>query len=151
MDSIIHSIYRAAAGLAPWSESLEQMAARYDVWIARVFARDPQSGTLLYNHEGGAVEAALPWQREYHRADPFAALLEKAPCGEMVECREHFDDEYIASNEFYQRFLLPKGIRYSYGAKLGEQEGRPIVFMLRHGENRPPLSDTERRVIEDEL
>lgn len=151
-NPVIHSIYRAGAGLATWSESLDQLASRHDLWIARVFARDPRSQAILYHHEGGVRASALsPWVSEFHRIDPFAAVVEKAPVGQLITCREHFDDEYVARNDFYQRFLIPCGARYSYGAKVAEEDGAPVVVMMRHGDNRPPLTEEERVAIEDEI
>ena len=150
VEDIIHSMYRAGAGLASWTEPLQKVATDFDLWIARLFALDRRNGALLFSHEAGpgSPRASSGWLHGYYRTDPFVALVAGAEEGRWVGCDAHFDDAYVANSAFFQRFLLPSGGRYSYGAKLAEDDTKSIVMLLRRTPERGHLAREERQQLQ---
>jgi DNA-binding CsgD family transcriptional regulator len=146
VDSIIASIYRAAAGSEPWTEPLARVAALLDLWLVQFFAVNKQLGTILFSFEGGRTkpETAFDWFHKYHRIDPRAALVTHAAVGEWIACDEHFDEQYVARSRFYQEFLIPYGGRYVFGAKVLEDEAQFLVVAFLRGNGSPQLAGSER-------
>jgi DNA-binding CsgD family transcriptional regulator len=47
-----------------------------------------------------------------------------------MHCHEHFDDAFVATDPFYQEFLLPHGARYLAALKLLEDENATVLLAL---------------------
>ena len=45
-----------------------------------------------------------------------------------MNCHEHFDDAFVASNAFYQEFLIPYGGRYVSGTQLFRQGDEVVIW-----------------------
>jgi DNA-binding CsgD family transcriptional regulator len=148
---IVESIYRAGAGLAPWTEPLNAIAEALGLWVVQFFAIDPRLGTVIFSHEGGQTtpEMAFDYFSRYHRIDPRAALVATAPVGEWIDCKDHFDDKYVSTSRFYQEFLIPYGGRYVYGAKIAQDEAHVLVISFLRGVGTPQLSPAERILVQE--
>jgi DNA-binding CsgD family transcriptional regulator len=147
---LIESIYRAGAGLAPWTAALDAIAKAYDLWVVHLFAADKRLGRVMFSHEGGSSppEAALDWLRKYRAIDPREALLPPKRTHEWIACDEHFDERFVAKDPFYQNFLIPYGGRYVYAAKLIDDDRNLVVMGFHRGSRRGQLNASERRDVE---
>lgn len=134
-DGIISGIYRAAAGLGEWRIPLEGIAREFGLWAAQIIGVDKRSGTLLFTVESGPMkgegaspESALDYLRTYHPVNPRLLPSMQLQLGEWMHCHEHFDDAYVATNAFYQDFLIPYGGRYLSGTKLVDSDQFLVMF-----------------------
>jgi DNA-binding CsgD family transcriptional regulator len=149
-DDIVREIYRAAAGLQPWSAPLDLITRQFGLWLVQFFAVDKSSGTVLFSHEGGnpPPEVAFDWFREYHRIDPRAALVAASPPGQWIACDEHFDEDYVAASPFYQNFLIPYGGRFVFGAKLSDDPSNMVTIAFHRGNGSRQMDDAERSAVQ---
>lgn len=145
-DQIVEEIYRAGSGLLPWLQPIGRIADIFDAWAVQLLGVNKKTGVMMFSFEGGSAPPAAPveYLRRYHRIDPRLGKFLPAPQGEWFACEEHFDDEFVAANPFYQDYLIPLGARYLYGTKLHDDESSTILMghLTRLGD--PPLSAAEK-------
>lgn len=140
-DTIVADIYRAAGGEVPWGLPLQGVADVLQAWGVYVQGVRLSDGAVAFAYEVGGFPptAALDYVRHFHRIDPRMSFLVPLPTGQWASCHEHFDDDFVAKDPFYQDFLLPAGGRWCSGAKVF-QDDELVVFMGAHrAVGTPPL------------
>jgi DNA-binding CsgD family transcriptional regulator len=149
LESLFSSFYAAASGRVGWDRPLDQLANHLGLWGVQMVGVDKRSGGLTFSAEGGPAppEAVLDYIRQYHPINPRIAYALAKPIGEFMHCHEHCDDAFVATNSFYQDYLIPHGGRYLTSMKLVESD--ELVFMagLMRGQGSLPLSDEELPVL----
>jgi len=132
-DAVVAEIYRAAAGEVPWGQPFQAISDVLDAWGVYMHGVRLADGAVAFAYEVGGFPpaAALEYVRTFHRIDPRMAFLAPLQPGEWASCHEHFDTDFVASNPFYQDFLIPVGGRYCSGAKIF-QDDEVVVFMGVH-------------------
>jgi DNA-binding CsgD family transcriptional regulator len=145
-DAILESIYRAGSGLDSWLAPIERVAAAFDAWAVQLLGVNKATGVMSFSFESGSAPPAAPveYVRYYHRIDPRLARTLPAPEGTWIACEEHFDDEFVESDPFYQDYLIPQGGRYLYGGKLRDDANMTVLLGHLGKAGRAPLSAPEK-------
>jgi DNA-binding CsgD family transcriptional regulator/PAS domain-containing protein len=76
----------------------------------------------------------------YSHIDPRRPKLAERPMGEVATCTQFFDDRFVAGSEFYQKFLIPRGRRYTMGVHLYRDERFDFYATFYHRLGREPFS-----------
>lgn len=149
-DGIVAGFYRAATGLDDWATALDGVAREFGAWAVPLWSVDKNTGALLFSHHGGEASpaASLDYIRHFHRSDPRTGVMLGTPTGTWVHCHEHLDEQFVASSDFYQNFLIPHGGRYSSGVKLLEDDGSVVCLGVHRGHGRMPFDVDERAILE---
>jgi len=144
-DDIVAGFYRAACGSTGWVDALVPFQRAMSAVVIVLFAVDPFLGCVAFSYEASDLpaEASLDYIRTYHRIDPNAQLVMALAPGEWRHCWEHFDDSYVASDRFYQEFLIPYGSRYASGCKLLQEGSLSILLGVHRGPGSRPLDSAE--------
>ncbi len=147
LDEVVARLYEAGAGLddVSWGQALRGVQRALRAHTVRLLAIDLTQRSLLFYAEAGDAppEALLDYTRSYHLIDPRLARLLPMAAGCWAHCHEVFDDAFVASDPFYQEFLLPYGGRWSSGIKLMEEGGVAVVFAVTRRPDRGPLLDDD--------
>lgn len=148
LDEVVARLYEAGAGLlddVSWGQALRGVQRVLRAHTVRLLAIDLTQRSLLFYAEAGDAppEALLDYTRSYHLIDPRLARLLPMAAGCWAHCHEVFDDAFVASDPFYQEFLLPYGGRWSSGIKLMEEGGVAVVFAVTRRPDRGPLLDDD--------
>ena len=149
-DAIVQLIYCAAAGMESWVVPLGRIGQASAAWSLGLTAFDKRTHAIIYSHSTGPrrSDAVTEYVRTYHQIDPRLALISPLPVGKWVACQEHFDDDFVARDPFFQNYLLRHGSRYLYAAKVLEDDATMVVM----GHHRPPgnplVDPGERAAIE---
>jgi DNA-binding CsgD family transcriptional regulator len=103
------------------------------------------SGTITFSFEVGGArpEAAIDFARTWHRQDPRTRPALRLEEGRWMNCREHFDDAFVARDPFYQEFLIPYGGRWVSGMKLVEDGALVSLLAMMRGLHQIPFSKSE--------
>ena len=146
-DPIVESIYRAGSGVSPWLEPISEVARIFDAWSVQLLGVNKKTGVMSFSFESGSAppEAPIEYLRHYHRVDPRLGKHLPAPVGTWFACEEHFDDKFVANNEFYQDYLIPMGARYLYGAKLHDDDASTVLIGHLSKSSSPPLQPAEKQ------
>lgn len=144
-DSLIADLYRAAAAEVPWGVPLSRLRVLFEAWGVHLHGVEVATGRVAFSYEVGGFppDGVLAYIREYHRLDPRAALVARLGLGEWVSCHQHFDDDFVAGDRFYQDFLIPYGGRYVSGAKVHEDSQVVAILGIHRGRGTRPLDDDE--------
>lgn len=147
-DSIVAGFYRAAVCAIGWPEALlpfKQVVSAFGIYL---FAIDAAQGLLLFNHyaSDSSPEAEFDYVSRYHKIDPRAKYGFETPTGEWMHCWKIFDEAFVASDPFYQDFLIPYGGRYVSGSKLLQEGTVSVMLGVHRGYQQLPLNTEEMRL-----
>ena len=149
-DEIVSSLYHASTGLRPWAAVLDDICSAFAGYNAHLMGLDLATGTMLFSQEGGnpPAQGTLDYIRTWHRRDPRAALVVGHEPGRWFHCHEHFDDAFVAANDFYQEFLLPYGLRYISGFRFDTPKGTTCIFSVSRPVGSRPFDEDERDALQ---
>jgi DNA-binding CsgD family transcriptional regulator/PAS domain-containing protein len=144
-DELVAGFYRAASGDIAWVDALWPFAHAVSAIAIHVHGIDLTQGRVSFSHVASELpaEAEFDYLRAYHSQDPRAGLVLTLSPGQWMNCWEHFDDDFVARDRFYQDFLIPYGGRYVSGVKLLQDESLSVVLGVHRGLGRPPLNVEE--------
>jgi len=97
----------------------------------------------VVNEQGGLDHVDPEYVQHYSLIDPRRQRLDEEPMGRLMTCLRHFDDRYVQRSEFFQKFLLPRGRRYSMGAHLHQDERFNFYLAFYHAVGREPFADEQ--------
>lgn len=139
-DHLVNQVYETIENNHSWNDLFEALRLALDFKVLQAFAFDKQHGTLSFS--GGAnvpVESELSYLQKYHFIDPRAGAIIALPPMEWLHDHEILDDAFIASNEFFQDFLLPLNLRYLSACKVVEDDTLSFMFTGLRSQDQGPL------------
>lgn len=146
-DSLVSDLYAAASGRVPWATALGNIADFLDLWLVQVLSVDKRNGSLLFNAYGGKdvnPEVSLDYVRFYNTIDPRVAPALALSADQWLYSNEHHDKAFVATNPFYQDFLIPNGGGHLAGTKILESEDALYLLAMvgHHGQTAPSAVQT---------
>ena len=144
-DDLVAGFYRAASGDIAWEDALWPFARAVSAIAIHVHGIELTQGKVSFSHIASELpaEAEFDYLRSYHSHDPRAGLVLTLSPGQWMNCWEHFDDDFVARDRFYQDFLIPYGGRYVSGVKLLQDESLSVVLGVHRGHGGQPLNGEE--------
>jgi DNA-binding CsgD family transcriptional regulator len=97
---------------------------------------DAASGAVLDSQvsDPAWIDAGRAYLDRWGKLDPRLHVLSAIPAGTAMRCHEHFDDVFVAGDEFYQRYLSPKKLRWTLAASFQGHAGtNKIICVMRDG------------------
>lgn len=87
-----------------------------------------------------------PYYQHYIHIDPRLEITRRRP-GQAQRSSDYFNAAFIARNEFYQDYLLPRGRYHISGGMLFKAEGCSSVVAFNRFKGRPDFNDVEMAAI----
>lgn len=148
-DALVTDFFKAATGAMSWDRALDGMQAAFSARAAIIQAVDLRDGRILGFHNGGPPmqECVLQYLSGYHAKDPRRShILARGMDGvdQWWHCHEHFDERFVANNEFYLDFAPAYELRYLATVMLMPAENVLAAFALELPAARGPLNSDER-------
>lgn len=145
LDEAVGALYEAAAGARPWNEACEVLAASLDLWAVQILGLFKANGAIAFTLEGGPAppEAALQHVTRYHAVNPRFALGHLLVDNTWVHDHQHFDAAFVASDPFFQEFLIPFGGRHASATLLVDDAELLVMLTLHRGVGKEPLRECE--------
>jgi len=105
------------------------------------------SGHVLINQttEIGYEETENAYSAYYAKIDPRRQFMNSVDLGKTYRCSSFFNASFVSRNEFYQDFLIPRGLRYVLGSCLHRDEHQSIFIAFNHRLGRPEFSDEDEK------
>lgn len=152
LNHIVSSLYSAAANRVSWTKPLQSISESLDLWSTQIIGVDKKRRTLIFSASGWGSrdrpEAELDYVRFYHHSNPRLAPAMQLEVGQWLHCHEHFDDNFVRHNSFYQEFLIPNGGRYLSGTKLIDDDQYVFLLGMMRGVGSVPLAPTDMPFLE---
>jgi DNA-binding CsgD family transcriptional regulator len=145
-DECVAGFYRAATGDVCWTEALEIVRVNLRARCAPVQTHDLRTGYVDSAWGAGPDmdRPVLDYFQKYHLLDPRARLAVANPPLRWLHCHEHFDDEFVANDRFYQEFLPSFDSRYVSGVVIPLESQSVAVFGVHLSASRGPLDAQDR-------
>jgi len=150
VDALVRGVWAAATGEASWVAALDPVAAHFRARMAVVQRFDLANHRVLAIESGGAPDledGVLQYLRQFHQLDTRkASLLEGrlVPHGGWYHDHEHLNEQFVASDPFYQHFLPAYGCRFVSGRTHAPAPDQACLFALELAPDRGPLDTDER-------
>ena len=148
-DELISDFYAAAAGRIVWQRPLDQLVALLGLWVVQIIGVDKRTGGAIFSAEStlSSPLVVLDYLRFYQTSDPRVALTMTTTSGQWMHCHEHLPKHFVATNAFYQDFLIPHGGRYLSSTKLVDNDEAVYMVGLMRGNGAKPLSNAEAEIL----
>ena len=145
-DALICDFYRAATGAIQWNDALEKLRHVFRARCAPLQTMDLRRGAVISVVNGGPdmERPVLDYIRKYHRFDPRAQIALKSPPGQWLHCSDYFNDDFAASDRFFQEFLPSYDSRYASGLVVPLDAYTVAVCGIQLSATRGPLNADER-------
>jgi DNA-binding CsgD family transcriptional regulator len=128
-DRLVNLIYETLEDKRAWRDVLECLNESVDTRAVHLLAFDAQHGTLSYSDGANmAPQIDMEYIQRYQFIDPRVGLMRAQQHDAWMHCHEHFDDDFVAADPFYQEFLLPHGARYLSACKLIEDANATVLL-----------------------
>jgi DNA-binding CsgD family transcriptional regulator len=150
-DALVAALYAAAAGEGAWRDACDRLCAAFDLRSIQLLGVHTDTGAKAFSFEGGRIapEAALLYVTDYHAINPRLSLARFLDDAAWAHDHEHFDDAFVASDRFYQEFLLPFGGRWMSVTRLLVDAGIVVFMCLHRSVSQRPLSAAELAAVDD--
>lgn len=142
-DRAVNLIYDTLDDRAAWRSVLACLHEAVGGRAIHMLAFDAAHGALSYS-DGAAMapQIDLEYIQKYQFIDPRVGLMRTQWADAWLHCHEHFDEAFVATDPFYQEFLLPHGARYMTACKLVENgEATVLLACLRRPGEGPMPAD----------
>ena len=149
-DAVVADIYRAASGAGGWGSVLEAISADLKLHALQIIGVDKRDASLVFSLEGGRAPftSKADYVRSYHAINPRVPPSLDLKPGEWLHDHELFDEQFVATNRFYQEFLLPSGARHVSATKLMDEDDSAILMGAVRGVDQRPLSQHELALLD---
>lgn len=147
-DDVVSRFYRAASGSIGWVEALTAFQRALSAKAVILLAVDSSQRCVAFSYEATDYppEASLDYLRTYNTIDSNAKLVMAQAPGEWVHCWEHFDEDIVAKDPFYQQFLIPYGGRYVAGCKVSQEGSLSVILGVHRGIGSLPFDSAEKQL-----
>lgn len=140
-DRAVNLIYDTLDKRSAWRSVLECVHEAVGGRAIHLLAFDAEHGALSYS-EGAdmAPQIDLEYIQKFQFIDPRVELMRTEWQGDWLHCHEHFAEDFVANDPFYQEFLIPHGARYLTACKLVENGEATVLLacLRRPGEGPMP-------------
>lgn len=114
---LVGSIYASALEPVDMSQALAALSTSVQGAFAQLLTLHRRSGRVLHSWisdtSPAIQEAHRQYLSEWAALDPRVPWLASLPTGAVARCHDHFDDEFVSADSFYQRHLMAHGFRWS--------------------------------------
>lgn len=134
-------IYGSATEQGKSGELLRLLNQQLHGALAHVFTRHTATGAVLQSqishdaHEGTHRHYTTHWAG----SDPRLRRMGGRASARVQRCHEQFDDSFVASNAFYQDFLIPHGLRWSLVMGYESAPGVETFVVVMRATDQPPF------------
>ncbi|MFP5462760.1 MAG: helix-turn-helix transcriptional regulator [Gammaproteobacteria bacterium] len=149
-DAVVADIYRAASGAGAWGAVLEAISDDLKLRALQIIGVDKRDASLVFSLEGGNAPftSKADYVRSYHAINPRIPPSLGLKPGEWLHDHELFDEDFVATNRFYQEFLIPSGARHVSATKLMDEDDSAILMGAVRGVDQHPLSQQELALLD---
>lgn len=148
LERVISQLYDAAADPALWSDALAGVAQVMNGITVSVQVRPCVSEAPSILHQHGADPADRErYLAHYVHLEPARLLLPRMQKGDVVACHDHFDDDFVRHDEYYNDFMIPSGSRYMLGTATRDSAHRALLVGIMHAPGQGPFEASQRTIL----
>lgn len=148
-DQLVTAIHAAVLEPSKWDGLLHRIADTVGASAAGFCLRNKQTGEpMRWNLYGLSEQAIRAYQDAYLATDPWLSIINRSQVGVWVAEHQYFDDSYVARSEFFQRYMLPNGMRHLIGARVFDDGRSEAVLTFQRGPGADVFAAAEAAFLE---
>jgi len=132
MEKSLAGLYRAAAGIEPWSMALQRITNGYRGVGTQFICINKATGALTLSPACASTphEAELEYVRQHRASDPRIPLLPATTPEEWIFCQGEFPGRNADESPYYRDLQIPYGAGYSATMKVAENADETVLIGL---------------------
>lgn len=148
-DDLVGSLYQCIARPDDLLGVIEDANNIFDSDFCHLLAVSTK-GDVLLNHvtEPGHDHTAQAYEAYYGKIDPRREFLNSVTTGMTYRCTSLCDTSFVNRSEFYQDFLIPRGLRYVLGSCLHRDQHQSIYIAFNHMLGRADFTEEEEKLFD---
>ncbi|QHE93903.1 helix-turn-helix transcriptional regulator [Pandoraea fibrosis] len=145
LDALISTCYDGVLDEARWDQALRD----FNQWAGGMGFHSVTWDRARHcaTRDSHSLEASPDLIREFVEklapTDPRVSLMLRQPVGHAMRCHHHLSDRYVARSELYNDFLIPNGVRYTYGLHLDGADGTSELLAILRAPDHSPFEDAD--------
>jgi DNA-binding CsgD family transcriptional regulator len=147
---LVGSIYKDAVEPRVTSSPLNKLAALLRSRGAQMYTFDRGSGQVVEassdNNESNESANKL-YVEQWGRYDPRPPLSARQASGTVLRCHDHFTEDFVARDPFYQEFFIPNGFRWALGGMLHNRDGTSTVVATVRAPDEAPYERATQQLL----
>jgi len=142
-DSLLDAIYDGALRAGEWRPALcglRDLLSSVEIAFTVVDSRSAEPE--LWETTGAVLSSRQcdQYHNDFMRLDPKLAILADGGRGFLFNDIDHFDDEFVAHDPFYQGYSLPAGSRHTLDLFVDTHKGRDIYLAAMRSPQQGPYN-----------
>ncbi|WP_087691237.1 MULTISPECIES: hypothetical protein [unclassified Pandoraea] len=145
LDALIGTCYDGVLDEARWDEALRGI----NRWVGGMgfhsvtWDRSRHCATRDSHTLETSPEVIREFLEKLAPSDPRVSLMLRQPIGHAMRCHHHLSDRYVARSELFNEFLIPNGVRYTYGLHLEGADGTSELLAILRSPDHVPFEDAD--------
>ncbi|AKC68241.1 hypothetical protein MB84_00320 [Pandoraea oxalativorans] len=145
LDALIGTCYDGVLDEARWDQALRE----FNRWAGGIgfhsvtWDRARHCATRDSNSLDASPDLIREFVEKLAPTDPRVALMLQQPVGRAMRCHHHLSDRYVSRSELYNDFLIPHGVRYTYGMHLDGADGTSELLAVFRAPDHAPFEDAD--------
>ncbi|AJP58663.1 hypothetical protein UC34_20420 [Pandoraea vervacti] len=145
LDALISTCYDGVLDEASWDRALRD----FNEWVGGMgfhsvtWDRERHCATRDSTSLNASPDLIREFVEKLAPTDPRVALMLRQPVGHAMRCHHHLSDRYVARSELFNEFLIPNGVRYTYGLHLDGADGASELLAILRSPDHAPFEDAD--------
>ena len=145
LDALISTCYDGVLDEARWDQALRD----FNQWAGGIGFHSVTWDRVRHcaTRESSSLDMPPDIIREFVEklapTDPRVALMLRQPVGHAIRCHHHLSDRYVARSELYNDFLIPNGVRFTYGLHLDGADGTSELLAILRSPDQTPFESAD--------
>ena len=137
---LVDLIYSAVENPSTWPAVYDAIRAATGSESVHMLGFDNRHRTLSYSDGANLpVQGELAYIQEYRFVDPRMPLIMGSAEREWVHCHEKLDEAFVATDRFYQEFLIPNNRRFMTATKVVDAPDATVIFSTLRTQEQGPM------------
>lgn len=143
-SSLVASIYEAALDDSRWDAALEGLVKTFGGGGCALLTARPDTGPIMFHMLDNSAEMVPSYGAYYHRIDPAAAAIERAPAGTVLTTDQVLPREVRPRDEFYVDWCIPNDIDDAIFARFSDTADQPCWLVVSGRRRARSITDDRR-------
>ncbi|WP_460528959.1 helix-turn-helix transcriptional regulator [Chitinimonas naiadis] len=145
---MVTSIHAVVLEPSKWDALLRRIGDAIKASSGTFQLRDKVSGNALQWHSYGHDEKVVAaYAKQFISQDPWTGVIDRTPVGKWVAEHQYFDDGFVSRNDFFQKFMLPNGLRRIIGTRAFDDGRHEALISFQRGTDGSPFNGSEAELL----
>ena len=118
IDLVVGGFYEAVTASDGWTAAVDALVKLLGGFDGQLLLLGRESGAFFGEPRPSSLMGQEAYLTHWSAYDVRRMVVERQPIGTMIACNQHFAEDYVRHNAFYQEFLVPHEWRFAAGGRV---------------------------------